>query len=378
MPSTSRQQLPEKGTKDRFVGHISRGQSAPRNTGDKKGVGKNPWEEVRSPPDTPASRGTSNAKVRPCQRNLDITGKASPLTADPGNSCDISTDEGKDGPAGRRLIIYGEGSLEKQGGDTICRSTTRNPRDKVERDKLPMVKCWEGSTEKWGGGDEEGERGGVVKGRGRAETSPQRTKDFKASSHEGKTRGSVNVSTSSGVGRNGGVAFGRALSDGPRAGQHGKGRARTVRSAFATMDGKDQPGGETSPLSLPLEGDACDYEETLSISSANSVAQELSVSSLPPVGAVATATDMIFEELSFEGSGASASLASSSDRNGVGGGSDVDGEDSGDGGRKEGGPAPRQRRRSLDALARTRCEQDGSIARVKALIYGQLIGNNKT
>ncbi|CAN0220865.1 unnamed protein product, partial [Ectocarpus sp. 8 AP-2014] len=206
-----------------------------------------------------------------------------------------------------------------------------------------------------------------------------------------------------------GAAFGRASSEGLRVRQPGGRRAgmRAVRGGgggggggtlpSSTADGDRVPAhGATSTassaspppqLQLPVasaEDATCfDLAESRSVSSANStgvVQEQLSVcSSLPPMGGTgngtgagggaAAATDLIFEESSFEDSVASVSQASSAERCGVealGSGSDANGEGGrgrggggGIGGRRgkrgRGGPAPRQRSRSSsDEFVRTR------------------------
>ncbi|CAM9585171.1 unnamed protein product, partial [Sphacelaria rigidula] len=112
-----------------------------------------------------------------------------------------------------------------------------------------------------------------------------------------------------------------------------------------------------------------DCDESLSASSAGgsaAVQEQLSVSSLPPMGTAATATaaEWMLEELSLEDSGASGSIASSADRHATDGGDTVKGgnnessESNGGGGvgRKRGEPlASRQRQGSAsNALVRTR------------------------
>ncbi|CAB1120812.1 unnamed protein product [Ectocarpus sp. CCAP 1310/34] len=311
-----------------------------------------------------------------------------------------------------------------------------------QRGTLPMVKCWEGSPfakegGKGGGGEEERRsHGRPMRSRSHADkTFLQRTSsgarnpssfvvaiDGKNTRNNNRMEaGSAGVAatmTESG----GGAAFGRASSEGLRVRQPGGRRAgmRAVRGGggsgggggtlpSSTADGDRIParGGastasSTSPppqLQLPVasaEDTTCfGLAESRSVSSANSagvVQEQLSVcSSLPPMGGTgngtgaggvaAAATDLIFEESSFEDSVASVSQASSAERCGVealGSGSDANGEGGGGRGggggiggrggkRGRGGPAPRKRSRSSsDEFVRTR-PGAGEVFRVQEL-----------
>lgn len=295
------------------------------------------------------------------------------------------------------------------------------------RGTLPMVKCWEGNAfvkevGKGGGGEEERRpHGRPVRSRSHADrTFLQRTssdarnpssfvvaidgKNTRSNRMEAGSAGVAAATAESG----GGAAFGRASSEGLRVRQPGGGRGgmRAVRggggggggtlpSSIADGYRVPAPGAASTPssmspppqLQLPVasaEDATCvDLAESRSVSSTNSagvVQEQLSVcSSLPPMGGTgngtgagggAAATELIFEESSFEDSVASVSQASSAERCGVdafGSGSDANGEGGGGRGggggigrggkRGRGGPAPRQRSRSSsDEFVRTRCD----------------------
>lgn len=306
-------------------------------------------------------------------------------------------------------------------------------------DSLPMVTCWEASAPAKEGseaprGADDGEddnrrpRGRPVRSRNHVDTTSPRaargTRETSAVSvADGRNvcdrmeAGSAGVAATA---RNAGtLASRRASSEELRIRQRRRlggaegGRAARV-SRVSGRDGNDASGGNVSfststprdgglnsvsaspppveqlPVASSGEEAACfDFEESLSVSSANSagvVQEQLSVcSSLPPMGGTAAtmATDLIFEESSFEDSGASLSQTSSTDRNGAdtfgyggdasgkGGGGCGGGGGSGRGKRGGGGEpggggasAPRQRARSSsDEFVRTRCEPSGGRGR---------------
>ncbi|CAM9202412.1 unnamed protein product [Ectocarpus sp. 4 AP-2014] len=352
--------------------------------------------------------------------------RPSPAVAD--SSLEPVGDRGKKTAGGAATKEEEQGSHSGTGGRE-CQHPPRGIRRSGggnQRGTLPMVKCWEGNPfakegGKGGRGEEERRpHGRPIRSRSHADTTfLQRTSSsgarnppsFVVAIDGNNTRnnnrmeaGSAGVAATA-TERGGGAAFGRASSEGLRVRQPGGRRAgmRAVRGGgggtlpSSTADGDRVPAharastaSSTSPppqLQLPVasaEDTTCfDLAESRSVSSANSagvVQEQLSVcSSLPPMGGTgngtgagggaAAATDLIFEESSFEDSVASVSQASSADRCGVealGSGSDANGEGGGGRGggggiggpggkRGRGGPAPRQRSRSSsDEFLRTR------------------------
>ncbi|CAM9346514.1 unnamed protein product [Ectocarpus sp. 13 AM-2016] len=370
----------------------------------------------------------------------------SPAVAD--SSLEPVGDRGKKTAGGAATKEEEQGSHSRTGGRE-CQHPPRDIRRSGggnQRGTLPMVKCWEGNPfakdgGKGGGGEEERRpHRRPMRSRSHADkTFLQRTSSgarnpssFVAASDgknirnnnrmEAGSAGVAATTTESG----GGAAFGRASSEGLRVRQQGGRRAgmqavrgggggggggRTLPSSTAKGDRVPAHGGAstaslTSPppqLQLPVasaEDTTCfDLAESRSVSSANSagvVQEQLSVcSSLPPMGSTgngtgagggaAAATDLIFEESSFEDSVASVSQASSAERCGVealGSGSDANGEGGGGRGggggiggrggkRGRGGPAPRQRSRSSsDEFVRTRSVGRG-LSNLMARIHEQ-------
>ncbi|CAN0395389.1 unnamed protein product [Ectocarpus sp. 12 AP-2014] len=375
-------------------------------------------------------------------------GLVRPSPAVAGSSLEPVGDRGKKTAGGAATKEEEQGSHSGTGGREsqhpprgIRRSGGGN-----QRGTLPMVKCWEGNPfakegRKGGGGEEERRpHGRPMRSRSHADkTFLQRTSsDARNPSSfvvaiDGKNirnnnrmeAGSAGVAATT-IESGGGAAFGRASSEGLRVRQPGGRRAgmRAVRGGggggggggtlpSSTADGDRVPAhrgastaSSTSPppqLQLPVasaEDTTCfDLAESRSVSSANSagvVQEQLSVcSSLPPMGGTgngtgagggaAAATDLIFEESSFEDSVASVSQASSAERCGVealGSGSDANGEGGGGRGggggiggrggkRGRGGPAPRQRSRSSsDEFVRTRSVGRG-LSNLMARIHEQ-------
>lgn len=250
--------------------------------------------------------------------------------------------------------------------------------------KLPKVTCWEGRAEKEEDvvvAEERTTPRRTSRGQSYAETNLRRPRitNLTTTSSEGRSSCKVEIGTSSRVvGRGERVAFGRAFTE--RALTHHKEReSRGVRDDLVEITDDDgrSGGAKIAPLQLPLAAedtyDCCEGNMSLSSASSVAAAQGVSISLLPPMETATTvATDLIFEDSSFEDSGASASLASSSERNtldiadvgGAGGGADGGGGGGGDGAsgmsgggatrRKRGGPVPRQRSGSVDAFVRTR------------------------
>lgn len=230
-----------------------------------------------------------------------------------------------------------------------------------------MVKCWEGRLGERGRDEEE--RAGVhsshtVKGRPACcaesvlSSSAERVvENCKVSSPGTITRRTSNGKVSgSQAARN---SQGKTLRD----------EGRDTPSRADKNDDDDRSVLSLSPLRTSGTYQHRDCDESLSASSAGgsaAVQEQLSVSSLPPMGTAATATaaEWMLEELSLEDSGASGSIASSADRHATDGGDTVKGgnnessESNGGGGvgRKRGEPlASRQRQGSAsNALVRTR------------------------
>ncbi|CAM9582591.1 unnamed protein product, partial [Scytosiphon promiscuus] len=286
----------------------------------------------------------------------------------------------EDRQPGAVIVADGRGNGQVEGSQAPRRALYSEqsmiPRSGIPRGgrsrsgSLPKVKCWEASAPaKEGGGadDVEGEyrrpRGRPVRSRSHAgATSPRAARGKREISTisiaEGQSAcnrmeaGTAGVAATArdagreasrrasseelsirrqrrlGGGEGGRTSFGR------RSGRGGSGASggSSSYSASTARDGGPQsasaspPPLEHLPVASSAEDATClDFEESLSVSSANSVGivqEQLSVcSSLPPMGGAAAtaATDLIFEESSFEDSGASLSQTSSTDRNGADG-----------------------------------------------------------
>lgn len=315
-----------------------------------------------------------------CPRDLDPAAKAeAPATAAVADvSRHVFREEGVDQPRRRRLRTRWGRPKQQDPGDSSSRKggeASRLPKGGSAGDKLPMVKCWEGRVEKEGDGvEEKTPRRTVVRDQSNAETSVRRPVITNlTTAAEGRSSGKVESSSSARVSRGERVDVGRAFTErAPTRYHRGKGEGRSTRDDLVTTDDDERLGAKIAPLQLPLSEDTYDCEGNLSLSSASSVAaQGVSVSLLPLMGTATTVTtDLIFEDSSFEDSGSSAALASSSERNALDIG-DVGGAvGSGDGAtvvggaatrRKRGGPGPRQRTGSVDAFVRTRYERRDNV-----------------
>lgn len=361
-PAAPSRRLPGGGaTADSINRKTHRGQSAPRSSTDgnaKGSIGR------------PVVSGTGGASTSPhegvCKRTLDREAKARP-SAVPGPFRDIPRDREEPKRARRRTVRVE--NKAQQEGPSRGGGNTRAPRNVAGRGMLPMVKCWEGGSEKQAKSEEERAQGGVGSARDHTEGGLERSGNPKRSVAEEIIRGRMDGKAPPAGSRNGGIAFGRASSEGARArGSKKRGEEHTASGyPYATVEDRLDSEEKSPPLmQLPTADDAFDYE-SLSASSANSVcAQELSASSLPSMGTPATTTDFIFEETCFEDRAASESLASPSNRNdfdigvgndrenGGGGGRNADGESDSGVRRKRRGHAPRQRSGSSDAFVQTR------------------------
>lgn len=378
-------------------GQTRRGQSDPTRTVEKttQDTGRSKdsssdtrWREVlrgrhQYSPRVQRQGGTEKSASRQCQSTASSpAAKIRPPPTASDRPREPSNETRKDNPARRRSLHSREKPPQQR--DTRGRyATTAGRGGRGRTCGLSMVKCWEGGVaEKAEGtrrGDEDRSRvGRVVRRRGREEEDAQRsrrrtTDDSNTPIAEvgGRDRGGRRDDNPCAIGTGHGrapAASGQTLNDETARvrQQQGKGRraagARTTRHVddddTAAMDDDEKLGKLSSLQQLPsTTEDGCDCE-SLSVSSANSlVAQELSVSSLPPMGTATMATDLIFEESYFEDSGTSLSLASSSDRNCLDGASrgasGVVGEGCG-GGRRKRSPTRRQRRGSSDDIVRTR------------------------
>ena len=305
--------------------------------------------------------------------------------------------------AAKQPLRTGRGNYE--GGEIGQHASHSIPRGRRSgRGTLPAVKCWEGAESvtsggKNGGPDGESQtqkpRGRPVRSRSYVDTiSAQGTGESEKASgaltdgmhtRNRMEAGSAGVVATVGGRNGGGVTFGRESSNITRfRQQQGRGEAGMRAAGGNSANGGGTPGellheerilasraaanasSSTPPLlqlpASPATADAscCDFEENLSV-----------CSSLPPMtGAATNTTDLIFEESSFEDSGASVSQASSTERNGNdtrnGGGGGGSGSGNGEGGgaagrgrRAGGGGSSRQRSGVFsDDLVRTRCDHE--------------------
>lgn len=394
---SSRQQLQSdgEGATGGLASLTHSGESAPRSSTreDKKATGKRQWKGFRSHHQHQSlgveGAATTKSTTVPCPRDSNPAAKAGvPVAAAADELHDFSREEGGDQPRRRRLRTRWGRPKQQDLGETSSSSSTRKGSREASRsgsnvgDKLPMVKCWEGRAEKEA--DivvEEEERTTprrTFRGQSHAETTLRRpriknsTTAYSEERPGGKIEGGTNPRV---VGRGERVAFGLAFTERALTHHRGRGEARSVTDDLieATDDDERSGGAKVAPLQLPLTAedtyDSCEGNMSLSSVSSVAAAQGVSVSLLPPMGTATTvATDLIFEDSSFEDSGASASLASPPEKNaldiadiggtGSGGGGSVD-RASGSGGgdatrRKRGGAGPRQRSGSVDAFVRTR------------------------
>lgn len=230
--------------------------------------------------------------------------------------------------------------------------------DEARENPPSKVKCWGRRVGETGRSDEEtGVCSRTVK------DCPNRAEDEKSSIAESKPRRTGDRRASSNrATRNSGDTTGKAESRGMMMSCVGEGAPRIDR------DDDDRSGTSLSPLRTTVE--PRDYDEILSVSSASAsvINHELSASSLPPMGTAATTatiTEWVFDDVSLEDSGISASLASSSDRNAADCGngcnednaSDESGEGIGGGKRRGGSLSSRQRQGPASGFVCTRCEQ---------------------
>lgn len=236
----------------------------------------------------------------------------------------------------------------------------------------PMVECWEG-------------RGGLGVGSGEERGHPRRRIEVRDSFDDGNGSscakgGAEDVKPStaeSRIRRTGDCTVSNGRAAAARFRRRASGRVHNEKScrdrgkphsqmmegskggpAPVIDDAEDRHGASMSPLRTDSR------DESLSMSSASDsiVAPELSMSSLPPMRTLgmATATDLVLEDSSFEDITTSASVASSPNK------ATMDGEigiaegnnERRDGwGRRSGPSSYRQRQSATDAFVRNRCQR---------------------
>lgn len=294
----------------------------------------------------------------------------------------------KEDPAARQGRSIATATKQQQQNDEQQHLSHSIPRGRRSgRGTLPAVKCWEkgaepvasGGKNAASGGESQAQRprGRPARSRSYVDTiSPQRVggpnKASGGSLADGTPTRNRMEAGSAGVaaaGRNGvGIAFGRESSSTARFRQQGRGEAGG-RAAFG--GGGIADGGRTPAELLDEErklASSSTPPPLLQLPASPSVEDEenLSVcSSLPPMtGAATNTTDLIFEESSFEDSGASVSQASSTERTGndTRSGGAANGELGGASGRgRRGGGGGNTRQRSSvfsDDFVRTRCDRE--------------------
>lgn len=215
----------------------------------------------------------------------------------------------------------------------------------------PMVKCWEGGRGDRGESDEEA----AAPSRRAAQSGYAHVDTRWSTSYESEAC-RTDVTVVSVRHRNSGSSGATDGSYPDEGARHcrGKGVVRALANS-ALVDKEQQI--EDRKITPPWHTE--DVESVGASSASSVVAQELSISSLPPMGMSNANAELIFEESSLEDSGVSVSQMPSSEKRltdfggGRGGGNKCGGGARG----RRGGPFPRQRHGSADVFVRTRCDR---------------------